>query len=143
MRLIKIHELILYAIGLCFLLAGAAGIILALYSTPYLLWGVHYDVPEFVIQFGIWFQQSQHVAKPLQLFALLFPSFLFGSVLIFIAYLIIAWVDSRVRAHVYERASSPPVESNRLTRTITITIIILLTAVGFWLIDYYWFSKGI
>jgi len=143
MRVVRFHELVLYAIGLSFFAFGAAGIILALYSTPYLIWGVSYDVPEFVIQFGIWFQQSAQSGKALQLFALLVPGFLAGSILMFIAYLIISWVDHRIRAHIYERAAKPPVEKGRVSQVIFITVVIILLAVVFWLVDYYLLGRGL
>jgi len=136
MRVIRLHEILLYAIGLAVFVAGFGGIVVALYATPYLIWGMPLNVPDVVVDFGVWFQQTQQAGQPMQLFALLFPAFLAGSALIFISYLIISWVDHRIRAGVYERVATEH-KPNKFMSAIKIVFFIIVLAIGFWLVDYY------
>lgn len=87
MRMIRIHEMLIYLFGFALILAGFAGLGLAMYAAPYLVWGMSYDVPELIIQAGIWLQQNTQPGAFYHLFIILFPSVLVAFVLIFFSHI--------------------------------------------------------
>lgn len=127
----------LYTLGMLCLICALALLMFALYIVPRLLWGLHYDVPGFVTEGQVWFQEewlwSQSAAN-WTMFAIFFvPGVLLAC--------ISDWVSKRIESQMPELPVKPILaeahQASRKNRVIVLQLVsvILLIVCGFWLLN--------
>jgi ABC-type multidrug transport system fused ATPase/permease subunit len=49
----------LYILGMVCLISSMSLVMFSLYILPHVFWNLHYDVPEFIMEWQVWFQEEQ------------------------------------------------------------------------------------
>lgn len=79
------QETILYFVDLSAIIFGLAAISFALYITPYLLFGVKYSVPLFIMQTSEFLRLHHDISGFALVFAVLIPFYLIGALLFYLS----------------------------------------------------------
>jgi hypothetical protein len=127
----------LYTLGMFCLICAMALLMFALYIVPRLLWSLQYDVPAFVTEGQVWFQEEWLWSKGAANWMMFGIFFVPGVLLACIS----DWVSKRIESQMPELPVKPILEeahqTSRKNRLIALQLasVILLIVCGFWLLN--------